>query len=101
MKTPKETPWGEVGYATFKRTYARPTKGRTEEWPETIERVIEACNKQLGCDFTPEEQEDVRNMMLSLKGTVAGRFLWQLGTKTVDRLGSTYKGSMFISYQKY
>ena len=26
MKKPKETPWGEVGYATFKRTYARPTK---------------------------------------------------------------------------
>ena len=26
-------------------------------------------------------------MMMSLKGTVAGRFLWQLGTKTVDRLG--------------
>lgn len=25
--------------------------------------------------------------MLELKGTVAGRFLWQLGTKTVDRLG--------------
>jgi len=87
MKKPKETPWGEVGYATFKRTYARPTKGRTEEWPETIERVIEACNKQLGCDFDKDEQEDIRNMMLSLKGTVAGRFLWQLGTKTVDRLG--------------
>jgi len=87
MKKPKETPWGEVGYATFKRTYARPTKGRTEEWPETIERVIEACNKQLGCDFDKDEQEDIRNMMLSLKGTVAGRFLWQLGTKTVDKLG--------------
>ena len=25
--------------------------------------------------------------MMGLKGTVAGRFLWQLGTKTVDRLG--------------
>jgi len=25
--------------------------------------------------------------MLDLKGTVAGRFLWQLGTKTVDKLG--------------
>jgi ribonucleotide reductase alpha subunit len=25
--------------------------------------------------------------MLSLKGTVAGRFLWQLGTETVDKLG--------------
>tara|TARA_R110000737_G_scaffold188473_2_gene210682 strand:+ start:1516 stop:3405 length:1890 start_codon:yes stop_codon:yes gene_type:complete len=87
MKTPKETPWGEVGYATFKRTYARPYKGRTEEWSETIERIVEACNKQLGCDFNEDEQDDIRNMMLSLKGTVAGRFLWQLGTKTVDRLG--------------
>ena len=88
MKKPKvETPWGEVGYATFKRTYARPIKGRTEEWPETIERVIEACNKQLGCDFNKTEQKKIRNMMMNLKGTVAGRFLWQLGTKTVDRLG--------------
>ncbi len=26
-------------------------------------------------------------MMMQLKGTVAGRFLWQLGTKTVDKLG--------------
>ena len=26
-------------------------------------------------------------MMMNLKGTVAGRFLWQLGTETVDRLG--------------
>ncbi len=25
--------------------------------------------------------------LLDLKGTVAGRFLWQLGTSTVDRLG--------------
>ena len=88
MKQPKvETPWGEVGYATFKRTYARPIKGRTEEWPETVERVIEACNKQLSCDFSEKDQQDIRDMMLSLKGTVAGRFLWQLGTKTVDRLG--------------
>ena len=87
MTTPKDIPWGEVGYATYKRTYARPFKNRTEEWPETIERVVEACNKQLGCDFTDQEQDDIREMMMSLKGTVAGRFLWQLGTKTVDRLG--------------
>jgi len=81
-------PWGEVGYPTFKRTYARPTKkGKSEEWPDTIERVVQACNSQLGCNFTEEEKQDVRDMMMSLKGTVAGRFLWQLGTKTVDRLG--------------
>lgn len=81
-------PWGEVGYPTFKRTYSRPLKnGKTEEWEDTVNRVIEACNKQLKCDFSQKEQEDIRDIMLNLKGTVAGRFLWQLGTKTVDRLG--------------
>ena len=80
-------PWGEVGYPTFKRTYARKKGNATEEWHDTVERVVEACNKQLGCGFTEMEQENVRAMMMNLKGTVAGRFLWQLGTKTVDRLG--------------
>ena len=80
-------PWGEVGYPVFKRTYARPVGERTEEWPETVERVIKACNEQLGCDFNEAEQQDVRDIMLNLKGTVAGRFLWQLGTETVDKLG--------------
>jgi len=83
----EETPWGEVGYATYKRTYSRPMKDGTEEWEDTVDRVVEACNKQLGCDFNDHDQEEVKNMMMSLKGTVAGRFLWQLGTKTVDRLG--------------
>ena len=88
MSEEKLIPWGEVGYPTFKRTYARPTKkGKTEEWPETVNRVVEACNKQLGCGFLDHEKEELRNIMLDLKGTVAGRFLWQLGTKTVDRLG--------------
>lgn len=80
-------PWGEVGYPVFKRTYARPVGERTEEWHETVERVIKACNEQLGCDFNETEQQDVRDIMLNLKGTVAGRFLWQLGTETVDKLG--------------
>ena len=80
-------PWGEVGYPVFKRTYARPVGERTEEWPETVERVIKACNEQLGCNFNDAEQQDVRHIMLNLKGTVAGRFLWQLGTETVDKLG--------------
>jgi ribonucleoside-triphosphate reductase (thioredoxin) len=88
MKTEKLIPWGEVGYPTFKRTYSRPTEdGKTEEWPDTVERVVQACNEQLGCNFQEYEQEELRNIMLELKGTVAGRFLWQLGTKTVDRLG--------------
>jgi adenosylcobalamin-dependent ribonucleoside-triphosphate reductase len=84
---PELIPWGEVGYATYKRTYARPIKDRTEEWEETVDRVVEACNKQLKCEFNEKDQEDIKRMMMQLKGTVAGRFLWQLGTKTVDRLG--------------
>ena len=84
---PEKIPWGEVGYATYKRTYSRPLKNRTEEWEETVDRVIEACNKQLKCDFNKHDQKDIKNMMMNLKGTVAGRFLWQLGTKTVDKLG--------------
>ena len=84
----KKIPWGEVGYPVYKRTYARPMKdGETEEWPDTIERVIDACRDQLNCGFTTFEEGQVRDMMTDLKGTVAGRFLWQLGTETVDRLG--------------
>jgi len=84
------TPWGEIGYITYKRTYARrvnENKPATEEFPETIDRVIKACDKQLKVGFTPEEEKEVAAMMLGLKGCVAGRFLWQLGTKTVDKLG--------------
>tara|TARA_R110000823_G_scaffold120482_7_gene245227 strand:+ start:3312 stop:5207 length:1896 start_codon:yes stop_codon:yes gene_type:complete len=82
-------PWGEVGYPTYKRTYSRPIEGtdKTEEWPDTVNRVIEACNTQLECGFNEFEQDDIRRFMLNLKGTVAGRFLWQLGTTTVDTLG--------------
>lgn len=86
------TPWGPLGYITFKRTYARrlnesDINSKTEEFPDTVDRIIKACDKQLEIDFTEEEKEELRNYFLSLKGIVAGRFLWQLGTKTVEKLG--------------
>lgn len=84
-------PWGALGYPTFKRTYARKHREEenspTEEFDQTVDRVIKACDKQLGCGFSKEEEQDVREMMMNLEGSVAGRFLWQLGTKTVDKLG--------------
>lgn len=82
-----ETPWGEIGYITYKRTYARPIKDRTEELPETVERELKGITKQLKLNLTTAEQNFYRKMRLSLKGTVAGRFMWQLGTKTIDRYG--------------
>lgn len=83
-----QTPWSSVGYLTYKRTYAREiTPGVTEEFPQTIERVLDACQTQLHCGFTGEELDRLREYFLKLKASVAGRFLWQLGTGTVDRLG--------------
>lgn len=85
----QETPWSTVGYLTYKRTYSRKLEGsnRTEEWPETIQRVIDACRDQLHVGFTENEEARLRGHMTKLKMSVAGRFLWQLGTTTVDRLG--------------
>jgi len=86
------TPWSTIGYLTYKRTYARklvegdPTSP-TEEFRDTVERVIKACDQQLHCGFTPDEEERLREYFLTLKCSVAGRFLWQLGTATVDKLG--------------
>jgi len=86
------TPWGSIGYITYKRTYARRLKesdpnSLTEEFHNTIDRVIKAADKQLGCGFSQDEENRLRGYLLGLKGSVAGRFLWQMGTKTVDRLG--------------
>lgn len=83
------TPWSSVGYVVYKRTYSRlkPDNSSTEEWPDTVERVVTAARYQLGVGFTQDEEDRLAHYMLALKGTVAGRFLWQLGTTTVDRLG--------------
>jgi ribonucleotide reductase alpha subunit len=87
-----KTPWGPLGYITYKRTYARRLKedtpdSPTEELHQAVERVVNATKSQLRCNFTSEEEIRLTNYMLQLKGIVAGRFLWQLGTKTVNKLG--------------
>jgi len=84
----QETKFGEIGFITYKRTYARPlTKDTTEEFHHTIERVTTACNTQLKVGFTPEEIAELTGLFHSMKCSVAGRFLWQLGTSTVGKLG--------------
>jgi len=89
----EEIPWGPLGYVTFKRTYARrvnegKVNSSKEEYIEAIDkRWLPALNKQLKCNFTDKELSEIREMFISLKGSIAGRFMWQLGTKTVDNLG--------------
>lgn len=82
-----KVPWGPLGYVVYKRTYARPIKNGTEEYEDTIERIVSACEKQLKCGFNEEDESYLRYILFNLKGTVAGRFFWQLGTKTVSDLG--------------
>ena len=83
------TPFSSVGYLTYKRTYARfmEEKGRTEEFDETIDRVMTGAQNQLGVGYSPEEFERFRDYQLGLKVSVAGRFLWQLNTATVGKAG--------------
>lgn len=87
-----KTPWSTVGYLTYKRTYARrlvegDPNSPTEEWKDTVERVVTSARSQLNCGFTEAEEDRLRRYILGLKGTVAGRFLWQLGTETVNKHG--------------
>ncbi|HEY0750698.1 MAG TPA: hypothetical protein VGD26_06070, partial [Chitinophagaceae bacterium] len=66
---------------TYRRTYSRIKEdGKNESFEETVDRVVTAAQTQLDCGFTNAELERLRTYMLELKGTVAGRFLWQLGT---------------------
>ncbi len=86
------TPWSTIGYLTMKRTYARrlnpeSSSSQTEEFTDIVNRVVESSNSQLHCNFTDAELEELRKYLMLLKGTVAGRFLWQMGTDTVDKLG--------------
>jgi ribonucleotide reductase alpha subunit len=87
-----ETPWGPIGYITYKRTYARRLNDNkadspTEEFPQTVNRIVKACRTQLKVGFSEQEEEDLTQHLTTLKGSVAGRFWWQLGTKTVSTLG--------------
>jgi hypothetical protein len=85
-------PFGPLGLFTYLRTYARrhndnDPNSTIESWEECLRRVVLACNSQLGVEFTEEEQDEIFHLMYSLKCSVAGRFLWQLGTRTVAKTG--------------
>ena len=87
-----EVPWGEIGYITFKRTYSRKIKeddpnSKTEEFWQVVQRELDASDKQLNVGFTEEEKQRYAELRMKLKFSTAGRFMWQLGTKTVDKLG--------------
>ena len=85
-------PFNTVGLFTYLRTYARrhndaDVDSTVESLEECISRVVKACDTQLNVGFTKDEESELFELLYNLKCSVAGRMLWQLGTKTVDKLG--------------
>lgn len=88
MTEQRPVAFGDLGFITFARTYARPLKDGTKEtFSDTVERELRGITKQLKLELNDSEQEFYREMRHNMWGSVAGRFMWQLGTKTVDKLG--------------
>ena len=81
-------PFGPLGLVTYTRTYSRTKEDGTKEtFPETVDRIVNACDTQLGMELSDDKADQLKDIMLNMKGMVAGRFLWQLGSPTVDKLG--------------
>lgn len=97
--TDSEIPWGEIGYIVYKRTYARKiNETKTEEFSDTVERELKGIEKQLKLPMSDKDKRFYKYMRTNMKGSVAGRFMWQLGTKTVDQLGlSSLQNCAFVT----
>lgn len=85
-------PFSSIGLFTYLRTYARrhdetDPSSTIESWDECINRIVSACNTQLNVGFTEEELQELFSILYNIKCSVAGRFLWQLGTRNILKTG--------------
>lgn len=102
--------WGELGWVTYKRTYARwlEDQQRTENWDETVKRVIEG-NINLDPRLHQEEvapavikeltaeAEALFKMVYGLAIVPSGRNLWISGTNYQKRTGDSLNNCWFIA----
>ena len=101
--------WGELGWVTYKRTYARwlPEKNRSENWDETVKRVIEGnINLDPRLKDSPstevvneltDEAKDLFKLVYGLGATPSGRNLWVSGTDYQKRNGDSLNNCWFIA----
>ena len=94
--------WGPLGYVTYKRTYARVVpdqNGRTEEYWETVKRVVEGCytiqlnhcrNLKLPWNAQKAQRsaQEMYRLMWDFKFLPPGRGLWMMGTDYIYLRGS-------------
>ena len=102
--------WGELGWVTYKRTYARfiEEENRTEEWHETVKRVVEGninLDPRLKQENVPtevieeltEEAKQLFILIYGLAGAASGRNLWISGTEFQKRNGDALNNCWFIA----
>ena len=81
-----ETPFSSVGYITYKRTYARrlneaDPNSPTEEFEDTVNRVVAASNSQLNVGFTSDYAQMMQYFM---------RFMEKNGKRTLKKAFGFY-----------
>ena len=71
----------EVAEFIYKRTYSRwiPEEGRREEWPETIERLIDFLISKKGKKIPEKTVRKIRKYMLEFAVMPSMRMLWAAG----------------------
>jgi adenosylcobalamin-dependent ribonucleoside-triphosphate reductase len=98
----KQPDWGPLGYITYKRTYARVVdqdSGRTEEYWETLRRVIEGCYTiqhnhclSLKLPWKPDKAQrsaqEMFRLMWDFRFLPPGRGLWMMGSDYIYERGS-------------
>lgn len=102
--------WGELGWVTYKRTYARwiEEENRSEEWEETVKRVVEGninLDPRLKEEVVPltviheleHEAKQLFKLLYGLAGAASGRNLWISGTDFQRRNGDSLNNCWFIA----
>jgi adenosylcobalamin-dependent ribonucleoside-triphosphate reductase len=98
----RQPQWGPLGYVTYKRTYARVVENgtdRTEEYWETLRRVVEGCYtiqlthcRNLKLPWNPDKAQhsaqEMYRLMWDFKFLPPGRGLWMMGTDYIYERGS-------------
>lgn len=80
--TPTPTPFGPIGEDVYRRTYSRLHNGKQEDWPDTVQRVVEG-NVALDPAVPSAERREIAALMNRFALLPAGRHLWVTGVEGI------------------
>ena len=103
----KQPKFGQLGYITYKRTYARPLPdGKSEEYWQTVKRVVDGVytiqKRHCERNSLPFNQwkaqasaQKMFQLMWDFKFTPPGRGLWMMGTDYMFKRGGAALNNCF------